>query len=123
MTAQQRSFLIRLALLGLLVGLAELTAGEDEDFYMQELLTRDLYNQVQIQETSEASIPDGRNDPFENPTKKLTKEKNTGTKKKKIVSTFILSSIISISSFNYAEINIKYANTFKSGIIHCFIDL
>lgn len=83
MTAQQRSSLIRLALLGLLVGLAEHTAGEDEDFYMQELLTRDLYNQVQIQETPEASIPDGHNDPFENPTKKLPKEKNTGTKKKK----------------------------------------
>lgn len=122
MTAQQRSSLIRLALLGLLVGLAELTAGEDEDFYMQELLTRDLYNQVQIQETPEASIPDGHNDPFENPTKKLPKEKNTGTKKKN-VSTFILSSIISISSFNYAEINIKCAITFKSGIIHCFIVL
>ncbi|TNN03444.1 hypothetical protein fugu_000473 [Takifugu bimaculatus] len=66
MTTQQRSFLIRLALLGLLVGLAELNAGEDEDYYMQELLTRDLYNQVQIQETPVASIP----------AKKAPKEKN-----------------------------------------------
>lgn len=71
MTTQQRSFLIRLALLGLLVGLAELTAGEDEDYYMQELLTRDLYNQVQIQETPVASIP----------AKKARKEKNQGTKR------------------------------------------
>lgn len=81
MTAQQRSFLIRLALLGLLLGLAELTAGEDEDYYMQELLTRDLYNQVQIQETHGASIPDSHDNPSENPAKKLPKEKNTGTKK------------------------------------------
>lgn len=80
MTAQQRSFLIRLALLGLLMGLAELTAGEDEDYYMQELLTRELYNQLQIQETPEASIPDGHDDHSENPAKKLPKEKNTGTK-------------------------------------------
>lgn len=71
MTTQQRSFLIRLALLGLLLGLAELTAGEDEDYYMQELLTRDLYNQVQIQETPVASIP----------AKKAPKEKNQGTKR------------------------------------------
>lgn len=123
MTAQQRSFLIRLALLGLLVGLAELTAGEDEDYYMQELLTRDLYNQVQIQETPEASISDGRNDPSDNPAKKLPKEKNTGTKKKLYVSNSILSSIISISSLNYSEINVKCAITFKSGIINCFIVL
>lgn len=81
MTAQQRGFLIRLALLGLLVGLAELTGGEDEDYYMQELLTRDLYNQVQIQETPEASISDGHDDLSENPAKKLPKEKNTGRKK------------------------------------------
>lgn len=81
MTTQQRSFLIRLALLGLLVGLAELTAGEDEDYYMQELLTRDLHNQVQIQETPVASIPDGREVPGENPAKKAPKEKNPGTKR------------------------------------------
>lgn len=81
MTTQQRSFLIRLALLGLLVGLAELTAGEDEDYYMQELLTRDLYNQVQIQETPVASIPDDRENPGENPSKKAPKEKNQGTKR------------------------------------------
>lgn len=91
MTTQQRSFLIRLALLGLLVGLAELTAGEDEDYYMQELLTRDLYNQVQIQETPVASIPDGREKPGENPAKKAPKEKNQGTKRLKKKS--ILSSI------------------------------
>lgn len=73
MTTQQRSFLIRLALLGLLVGLAEPTAGEDEDYYMQELLTRDLYNQVRIQETPVASIP----------AKKAPKEKKQGTKRLK----------------------------------------
>lgn len=65
------------------MGLAELTAGEDEDYYMQELLTRELYNQVQIQETPEASIPDGHDDPSENPAKKLPKEKNTGKKTNK----------------------------------------
>lgn len=62
------------------MGLAELIAGEDEDYYMQELLTRDLYNQVQIQEMPMASIPDGHEDPSEKRAKKAPKEKNTGTK-------------------------------------------
>lgn len=61
------------------MGLAELIAGEDEDYYMQELLTRDLYNQVQIQEMPMASIPDGLTDPSEKSGKKASKEKNTGT--------------------------------------------
>ncbi|XP_037609804.1 inactive carboxypeptidase-like protein X2 [Sebastes umbrosus] len=75
MTRQQRlSLLTPLALLGLLAGLADLSrgsAGEDEDYYMQELLTREQYNQVQVLEKPVASIPDRH----ENPAKKVAKGK------------------------------------------------
>ncbi|XP_059179992.1 inactive carboxypeptidase-like protein X2 [Centropristis striata] len=61
MTRQRLSLLTPLALLGLLVGLADLShgsTGEDEDYYMQELLTREQYNQVQVLEKPVASIPE-----------------------------------------------------------------
>lgn len=62
MTRRRLSFLTPLALLGLLAGLADLghssRAGEDEDYYMQELLTRDQYNQVQTLENPAASVPE-----------------------------------------------------------------
>lgn len=64
MTRQHLSVLTPLALLGLLVGLAELShgsAGEDEDYYMQDLHTREQYNQVQMLEKPVASIPDSQN--------------------------------------------------------------
>lgn len=106
---------MHLALLGLLVGFAELTAGEDEDYYMQEMLTRDLYNQVQIRETPEALISD---DPSKNPAKKLPKEKNTGTERNSI-----LLSIISISRGNFSAINVTRALSSKSEIIYRLIVL
>ncbi|XP_024913604.1 inactive carboxypeptidase-like protein X2 [Cynoglossus semilaevis] len=61
MTRQRLILLTPLALLGLLVGLADPnpdTMGEDEDYYMQELLTREQHNQVQMLEKPVASLPD-----------------------------------------------------------------
>lgn len=78
MTRQRLSHLTPLALLGLLMGLADLSlgsAGEDEDYYMQELLTRDQYNQVQMLEKPVASIPDRHERPSQNPAKKVPKGK------------------------------------------------
>lgn len=48
--------LFPLALLGLLAGLADLSAasaGDDEDYYMQELLTREQYARVQMHQGPE----------------------------------------------------------------------
>lgn len=75
MTRQRLSFLTPLALLGLLAGLADLSrASEDEDYYMQELLTRDQYNKVQMLEKPVASIPDrNREQPSQKPGKKVAK--------------------------------------------------
>ncbi len=79
MTRQRLSLLTPLALLGLLVGLADLglsSASEDEDYYMQELLTRNQYHQVQMLEKPVASIPDVRHEhPSQNPAKKVPKGK------------------------------------------------
>lgn len=60
------------------MGLAELShgsAGEDEDYYMQDLLTREQYNQVQMLEKPVASIPDRHDHPSQNPGKKVPKGK------------------------------------------------
>lgn len=78
MTRQRLSLLTPLALLGLLVGLADLSygsTGEDEDYYMQELLTREQYNQVQMLEKPVASIPDRHEHHGHNPAKKVPKGK------------------------------------------------
>ena len=78
MTRQRLSLLTPLALLGLLVGLADFShgsTGEDEDYYMQELLTREQYNRVQVQEKPVASIPVRHESPSQNPGKKLGKGK------------------------------------------------
>lgn len=78
MARQRLSLLTPLALLGLLVGLADLghgSAGEDEDYYMQELLTREQYNKVQVLEKPVASIPDRHEHPNQNPAKKVPKGK------------------------------------------------
>ncbi|XP_068161304.1 inactive carboxypeptidase-like protein X2 isoform X2 [Antennarius striatus] len=64
MTRQHLRLLTPLALLGLLAGLADLghgSASEDEDYYMQELLTREQYNQVQMLEKPLGSIPEHQN--------------------------------------------------------------
>lgn len=73
MTRQRLSLLTPLALLGLLMGLADLS--QDEDYYMQELLTRDQYNQVQMLEKPVASIPDRHEHPSQNSAKKVPKGK------------------------------------------------
>lgn len=60
------------------MGLADIShgfAGEDEDYYMQELLTRDQYNKVQMLEKPVASIPDRHEHPSQNPAKKVPKGK------------------------------------------------
>lgn len=83
MTRQRLSLLTPLALLGLLVGFAHLShgsTGEDEDYYMQELLTREQYNQVQVLEKPMASIPDGHEHPRQNPAKKMPKGKAGSSK-------------------------------------------
>ncbi|KAF0025561.1 hypothetical protein F2P81_022442 [Scophthalmus maximus] len=83
MTRRRLSFLTPLALLGLLVGLADLShgsTGEDEDYYMQELLTREQYNQVQMLEKPVASIPDRHEHQGQNPAKKVPKGKEEGSR-------------------------------------------
>lgn len=78
MTRQRLSLLAPLALLGLLVGLTNLghgSADEDEDYYMQELLTREQYYQVQMLEKPVASTPDRQEQPSQNPAKKVAKGK------------------------------------------------
>ncbi|XP_034716053.1 inactive carboxypeptidase-like protein X2 [Etheostoma cragini] len=78
MTRQHLCLLTPLALLGLLVGLADLSqgsAGEDEDYYMHELLKREQYNQVQVLEKPVASIPDRHVQPSQKPAKKVPKGK------------------------------------------------
>lgn len=71
MTGQRLALLTYLALLGLFLVLGEIslgTAAEDEDYYMQELLTREQYNLVQMQE-----VPHRHAHPSENPAKKVPK--------------------------------------------------
>lgn len=78
MARQRLSLLTPLALLGLLVGMADLSHGsaaEDEDYYMQELLTRDQYNQVQMLDKPVASIPERHEQPSQNAAKKVPKAK------------------------------------------------
>ncbi|XP_023129260.2 inactive carboxypeptidase-like protein X2 [Amphiprion ocellaris] len=84
MTSHRLSLLTPLALLGLLVGFAHLSYGsvaEDEDYYMQELLTREQYNQVQFLEKPVASIPDGHEHSRQNPAKKMPKGKAADSSK------------------------------------------
>lgn len=60
-----RHLLTPLVLLGLLVALVDLgggSANRDEDYYMQELLTREQLHQVHMLEKPAASTPD-RQDP------------------------------------------------------------
>ncbi|KAK1881573.1 Inactive carboxypeptidase-like protein X2 [Dissostichus eleginoides] len=76
MTRQRITLLTPLALLGLLAGLVDLSHGsarEDEDYYMQELLTREHINQ--FQEKPVASIPDRHEPASPKPAKKVAKGK------------------------------------------------
>lgn len=60
------------------MGLADLSggsAGEDEDYYMQDLLTRDQYNQVQMLEKPVASIPNRKEHSGQNNAKKVPRGK------------------------------------------------
>ncbi|XP_077406377.1 carboxypeptidase X (M14 family), member 2 [Vanacampus margaritifer] len=60
MTGQRPSLLFPLAVLGLLAGLADLSQGsasDDEDYYMQELLTREQHARVQMPEGSNQREP------------------------------------------------------------------
>ncbi|KAM4525295.1 inactive carboxypeptidase-like protein X2 isoform 2-T2 [Odontesthes bonariensis] len=84
MTKQRLTLLTPLALLGLLVGIADLSlgsVGEDEDYYMQELLTREQYNRVQVLEKPISLTPDGHDHPRQNPAKKMPKGKAESNKK------------------------------------------
>lgn len=81
MTRQCINLLTPLVLL-LLAGLADLSlgsAGEHEDYYMQEMLTREQYNQVQVQEKPVASTPDRHDHPRQS--KKSPKGKPESNKK------------------------------------------
>ncbi|XP_034050192.1 inactive carboxypeptidase-like protein X2 isoform X1 [Thalassophryne amazonica] len=81
MIRQRLNLFTFLALLELLVGLADLTygfAGEDEDYYIQELLTREQYNQVQQEEKVMASIPDRHEHQSQTPTENLPKGTGSG---------------------------------------------
>ncbi|KAM9773890.1 inactive carboxypeptidase-like protein X2 [Syngnathus typhle] len=60
MTGQHRNLFFLLALLGFLAGLADLSqasTSEDQDYYMQELLTREQYARVQMPEGPEGREP------------------------------------------------------------------
>ncbi|XP_034070185.1 inactive carboxypeptidase-like protein X2 [Gymnodraco acuticeps] len=84
MTRQRITLLTPLALLGLLAGLVDLSHGsahEDEDYYMQELLTREHINQ--FQEKPVASIPDRYEPPSPKPAKKGTKGKADSSRQTK----------------------------------------
>ncbi|XP_047465851.1 inactive carboxypeptidase-like protein X2 [Mugil cephalus] len=81
MTRQHLSLITPLAVLGLLAGFADLGhgfVGEDEDYYMQELLTREQYNKVQVLEKPMTPMPDGH---AQNPVKKLPKGKAESSRK------------------------------------------
>ncbi|XP_017289389.1 inactive carboxypeptidase-like protein X2 [Kryptolebias marmoratus] len=81
MTRQCISLLTPLVLL-LLTGLADLSlgsAGEHEDYYMQEMLTRERYNQVQVREKPISSTPDEHEHPRQS--KKTPKGKAESNKK------------------------------------------
>lgn len=72
MTRQRLGLFILLALLLLLVGLADLSHGED--YYMQELLTREQYNQVQVPQKAGASIADRHEHAGQYPAKNVPKD-------------------------------------------------
>lgn len=75
MTRQRFSLLSALALLGFLTAhLSHGSDAEDEDYYMQELLTREQYNQVQVLEKTAAS------DERQSNVKEMPNEKPDGRK-------------------------------------------
>ncbi|KAM8887861.1 inactive carboxypeptidase-like protein X2 isoform 1-T1 [Synchiropus picturatus] len=76
MTRQRLRLLVPLALLGLLTNFSRVSTDEDEDYYMQELLTREQYNQVQLQEKPVASVPDRQ----QQPARKVPKDTDSSRK-------------------------------------------
>ncbi|XP_053710090.1 inactive carboxypeptidase-like protein X2 isoform X2 [Synchiropus splendidus] len=76
MTRQRLRLLVPLALLGLLTNFSRVSTDEDEDYYMQELLTREQYNQVQLQEKPVASVPDKQ----QQPARKVPKDTDSSRK-------------------------------------------
>ncbi|MEQ2284998.1 hypothetical protein AMECASPLE_027321 [Ameca splendens] len=86
MTGQLLSLLTPLALL-LLVGLADLSLAsvdDDEDYYMQEMLTRERYNQVRLPENPISSTADAREEVKQNPAKNMPKGEVKNKKTDKI---------------------------------------
>ncbi|XP_054624294.1 inactive carboxypeptidase-like protein X2 [Dunckerocampus dactyliophorus] len=86
MTYQRPSLLFPLALLGLLVVLANLSRGmasDDEDYYMQELLSREQYARVQMPEKPGAPVTDVHEQPRQYPGKKTAKGKPDKSSSKK----------------------------------------
>ncbi|XP_056153080.1 inactive carboxypeptidase-like protein X2 [Lampris incognitus] len=83
MRRRRLSPLTLLAVLGLLAPLVDLGHGyaaEDEDYYMQELLTREQYNRVQGAEEPAASISDRQGHLSQNPAKKVPKAKTDNSR-------------------------------------------
>lgn len=71
MTRKLLSLLTPLALL-LLVGFGDPSfVDEDEDYYLQEMLTRERYNQVKVKPKS--STADTQEEPKQNPARKIPK--------------------------------------------------
>ncbi|MEQ2188198.1 hypothetical protein GOODEAATRI_012573, partial [Goodea atripinnis] len=86
MTGQLLSLLTPLALL-LLVGLADLSLAsvdDDDDYYMQEMLTRERYNQVRLPENPISSTADAREEVKQNPAKNMPKGEVENKKTDKI---------------------------------------
>ncbi|RVE59756.1 hypothetical protein OJAV_G00191640 [Oryzias javanicus] len=84
MTRQSLSILTPLALLVLLAGFADFqldSVGADEDYNVQELLTRETFNQVQELEKSTSSKPGGHEQKRQIPAK-ISKEKASQSSKK-----------------------------------------
>lgn len=83
MTGQLLSLLTPLALL-LFVGFADLSLAsveEDEDNYMQEMLTRERYNQVRMPEKSISSTANAQGEPKQKPARKMPKGEMGNDKK------------------------------------------
>ncbi|XP_005794845.1 inactive carboxypeptidase-like protein X2 [Xiphophorus maculatus] len=83
MTGQLLSLLTPLALL-LFVGFADLclaSVEEDEDNYMQEMLTRERYNQVRMPEKSISSTANAQGEPKQKPARKMPKGEMGNDKK------------------------------------------
>ncbi|KAM9832398.1 inactive carboxypeptidase-like protein X2 [Neosynchiropus ocellatus] len=80
MTRQRLRLLVPLALLGLLTNFNRVSTDEDEDYYMQELLTREQHNQVQLQEKPVASVQPARKVPKDTDSSRKMDKNNADAK-------------------------------------------